>query len=132
MIEDQSRFAAELGVAPQFDASAEIARRAKFLAEYTRAVSAKFLVLEISGGVGCRRDAWAGRRHRPRRGSGHWFLVQVWRRPVRPEPAGQTDRSGAYGPWRWCLGVISSLAHKVRPPPVEPEPELEVPELEKK
>jgi NAD+ synthase len=51
MMEDQSRIAAELGVAPQFDASAEIVRRTRFLVDYARAASAKSLVLGISGGV---------------------------------------------------------------------------------
>lgn len=51
MIEEQRRIANELGVAPHFDAQAEIDRRIRFLAEYARAASAKSLVLGISGGV---------------------------------------------------------------------------------
>jgi NAD+ synthase len=47
----QSRIAAELGIAPQFDASAEISSRVRFLAEYARAANAGSLVLGISGGV---------------------------------------------------------------------------------
>lgn len=51
MKEDQDHIAAELGVDPHFDASAEIARRTQFLVEYARAVTAGSLVLGISGGV---------------------------------------------------------------------------------
>lgn len=51
MIEEQRRIAKELGVAPHFDAQAEIDRRIRFLAEYARAAAAKSLVLGISGGV---------------------------------------------------------------------------------
>jgi len=47
----QSRIAAELGVAQQFDVSAEISSRVRFLAEYARAANAGSLVLGISGGV---------------------------------------------------------------------------------
>lgn len=47
----QSRIAAELGVAQQFDVSAEIAMRVRFLAEYARTANAGSLVLGISGGV---------------------------------------------------------------------------------
>ena len=51
MNEEQSRIAAELGVDPHFDASAEIGRRTQFLVEYARAAAAGSLVLGISGGV---------------------------------------------------------------------------------
>lgn len=51
MTEQQSRIAAEVGVDPHFDASAEIARRTQFLVEYARAATAGSLVLGISGGV---------------------------------------------------------------------------------
>lgn len=51
MREEQRRIAAELGVAPHFDAATEIARRTRFLVEYARAADAKSLVLGISGGV---------------------------------------------------------------------------------
>lgn len=51
MKEEQSLIAAELGVDPHFEASAEIARRTQFLVEYARAVTAGSLVLGISGGV---------------------------------------------------------------------------------
>lgn len=48
---EQSRIAAELGVDPHFDASAEIVRRSQFLVEYARCAAAGLLVLGISGGV---------------------------------------------------------------------------------
>lgn len=51
MREQQQRVAAELGVAAEFDATADIARRTRFLADYARAASAGALVLGISGGV---------------------------------------------------------------------------------
>lgn len=51
MTKEQNRIAAELGVDPHFDASAEIARRTQFLVEYARAATAGSLVLGISGGV---------------------------------------------------------------------------------
>ncbi|MDP3857712.1 MAG: ammonia-dependent NAD(+) synthetase [Stagnimonas sp.] len=51
MTKEQSRIAAELGVYPHFDASAEIVRRTQFLVEYARAATAGSLVLGISGGV---------------------------------------------------------------------------------
>ncbi|CAN5470798.1 ammonia-dependent NAD(+) synthetase [soil metagenome] len=51
MTQKQSRIAAELGVDPHFDASAEIARRTRFLVEYARVATAGSLVLGISGGV---------------------------------------------------------------------------------
>lgn len=51
MTKEQSRIAAELGVDPHFDASAEIGRRTQFLVEYARAAAAGSLVLGISGGV---------------------------------------------------------------------------------
>ncbi|AOY93097.1 NAD(+) synthase [Cupriavidus sp. USMAA2-4] len=51
MKEEQSHIAAELGVDPHFEASAEIARRTQFLVEYARAAAAGSLVLGISGGV---------------------------------------------------------------------------------
>lgn len=47
----QQRIASELGVAPQFEAAAEIARRVQFLADYARVAGAHALVLGISGGV---------------------------------------------------------------------------------
>lgn len=51
MTEEQSRISAELGVDSHFDASAEIAKRMRFLAEYARTANAGSLVLGISGGV---------------------------------------------------------------------------------
>jgi NAD+ synthase len=51
MTEEQSRIAAELGVAPHFDALTEIDKRVRFLGEYARAANAASFVLGISGGV---------------------------------------------------------------------------------
>ncbi|MBI2747419.1 MAG: ammonia-dependent NAD(+) synthetase [Burkholderiales bacterium] len=51
MKNEQSRIATELGVEADFDASAQIVRRTRFLAEYARAATAGSLVLGISGGV---------------------------------------------------------------------------------
>lgn len=51
MTEEQTRIATQLGVDPHFDASVEIAKRVRFLAEYAQAANAGSLVLGISGGV---------------------------------------------------------------------------------
>lgn len=51
MTQDQNHIAAELGIDPHFDVSAEITRRAQFLVDYARRAVAGSLVLGISGGV---------------------------------------------------------------------------------
>ncbi|CAN7753348.1 ammonia-dependent NAD(+) synthetase [Acidovorax sp. LjRoot66] len=51
MTNEQNRIAAELGVDPHFDVSAEITKRTQFLMEYARGAAAGSLVLGISGGV---------------------------------------------------------------------------------
>jgi NAD+ synthase len=48
---EQLRIAAELGVAPKFDAGAEASRRIDFIADFVRTAKARTLVLGISGGV---------------------------------------------------------------------------------
>ena len=52
----QSRIAAELGVAAQFDPQAEIERRIAFLADYLTRTGRKGYVLGISGGDDTQRE----------------------------------------------------------------------------
>lgn len=50
MTEEQNRIAAELGIDPHFDVSAEITKRTQFLMDYARRAVAGSFVLGISGG----------------------------------------------------------------------------------